>query len=227
MTNKIFSQKKNQYIVLALTYFILILVVLSTFKDFGVHIEEKFHRMNGLYWLNYVAQILNLEKIQYITDVKMKEISDYTLSSVEYYNKYGVIFDLPLALVEVIFNIEKIENVYHVKHFFSFLIFLISSFFFYKILIKRFKNFLLCLAGTILFISSPRIFGDSFFYKDVLFLSFFNIALYFLLEITVRLNLKTIFYFSIFSAIAFNLRFFGLFLPITFFFYTVSKKFLQ
>ena len=66
--------------------------------------------MNGLYWLNYISQIFNFEKISLITEIKMKEISDYTLSSVQYYNKYGVIFDVPLALIEIIFNIEKIEN---------------------------------------------------------------------------------------------------------------------
>ena len=221
MINKI---KNFQYIFLSLTYLIIVLVVLSTFKDFGVHIEEKFHRMNGLYWLNYIAQIFNFEKISLISEIKLKEISDYTLSSVEHYNKYGVIFDVPLALIEIVFNIEKIENVYHIKHFFSFIIFLISSFFFYKILIKRFKNFFLCLAGTVLFITSPRIFGDSFLYKDVLFLSFFNIALFFLLKSSDSFNLKNIFFFSVFSAIAFNLRIFGIFLPVTFFLILIIKS---
>ena len=219
------NKRKNfQYIVLSLTYLIIVIAVLSTFKDFGIHIEEKFHRMNGLYWLNYIAQVFNFEKIGLITEIKMREISDYTLSSVQYYNKYGVIFDVPLALIEIIFNVEKIENVYHIKHFFSFIIFLISSFFFFKILNIRFNNFFLCLAGTILFITSPRIFGDSFLYKDVLFLSFFNIALYFLLKLSDNLNLKNIFYFSIFSAIVFNLRIFGIFLPITFFLFLIIKS---
>ena len=222
MINK---RKNSQYIFLSLTYLIIVIAVLSTFQAFGVHIEEKFHRMNGLYWLNYIAQIFNFEKISLITEIKMKEISDYTLSSVQYYNKYGIIFDVPLALIEIIFNIEKIENIYHVKHFSSFIIFLISSFFFFKILIKRFKNFFLCLAGTILFITSPRIFGDSFLYKDVLFLSFFNIALYFLLKLSDNLNLKNIFFFAIFSAITFNLRIFGIFLPITFFLILIIKSF--
>jgi len=222
MINKI---KNRHSIFLFLTYFIIVIAVLSTFRDFGIHIEEKFHRMNGLYWLNYISQIFSFEKINAITEIKMKEVSDYTLSSVAYYNKYGVIFDLPLAYIEVLFNIEKIENVYYLKHLLSFLIFLLSSFFFYKILIQRFNNFFLSLSGTILFITTPRIFGDSFFYKDVLFLSFFNIGLYFLLKASVNLNLKNIIFFSIFSAIAFNLRVFGIFLPITFFLVLIIKSF--
>ena len=224
MFDKINFQKKQSFI-LILFYFVTFFSVVFVFKDLGVHIEEKFHRMNGLYWLNYIAQIFNFEKISLITEIKMKEVSDYTLSSVQYYNKYGVIFDVPLALIEIIFNIEKIENIYHTKHFSSFIIFLISSFFFFKILTKRFKNFFLCFAGTVLFITFPRIFGDSFFYKDVLFLSFFNIALYFFLELLEKLDLKNLLYFALFSAIAFNLRIFGIFLPVALLLLLIIKSF--
>ena len=221
MTNK---TKNSQYFFLILTYFIIITLVLLTFRDVGIHIEEKFHRMNGLYWLNYISQIFNFEKLNLITEIKMKEVSDYTLTSIVQLKKYGVIFDVPLALIEIIFNIEKIENIYYLKHFISFLIFLLSSFFFYQLLFERFKNFFLSFSGTILFITTPRIFGDSFLYKDVLFLSFFNIALYFLLKLSNNLNFKNIFYFSIFSAISFNTRIFGIFLPITFFLILIVKS---
>jgi len=216
--------KNYQYFFLILTYFIIITSVLLTFRDFGIHIEEKFHRMNGLYWLNYISQVFNFEKLNLITEIKMKEVNDYTLTSIEVLKKYGVIFDVPLAFIEIIFNIEKIENIYYLKHLFSFLIFLLSSFFFYQLLIERFNNFFLSLSGTILFITTPRIFGDSFLYKDVLFLSFFNIALYFFLKSANNLNYKNIFYFSIFSAIAFNLRLFGIFLPVSFFLILIIKS---
>jgi hypothetical protein len=122
--------KNYQYIFLFFTYLVVVLSVLLTFKDFGIHIEEKFHRMNGLYWLNYISQIFNFDKLSLIAEIKMGEIQDYTLSSITDYKKYGVIFDLPLAFIEIVFNIEKIEKVYYIKHFLSFLIFLISSFFF-------------------------------------------------------------------------------------------------
>jgi len=222
MTNK---TNNSQSIILFLTYLIIVVAALSTFKEHGVHIEEKFHRLNGLFWLNYVSQIFNFETLNSITETKIKSISDYTLSLAgSYMDKYGVILDLPVALIEIIFNIEKIEDIYYLKQFLSFVIFLISSFFFYKILIERFDNFFLAFSGTILFITSPRIFGDSFLYKDVLFLSFFCISLYFLLRLSENLNIKNILYFSLFTAIAFNLRVFGVFLPVTFFLLLVIKS---
>jgi hypothetical protein len=222
MANK---TNNSHSIFLFLTYLIIVIAVLPTFKQHGVHIEEKFHRLNGLFWLNYVAQIFNFETLNSISETKIKSIIDYSLSPAgSYMDKYGVILDLPVALIEIIFNINKIEDIYYLKQFLSFLIFLISSFFFYKILTERFNNYFLAYSGTILFITSPRIFGDSFLYKDVLFLSFFCIALYYLLRLSKNLNLKDIIYFSLFTAIAFNLRVFAIFLPLTFFLLLIIKN---
>ena len=222
MANK---TNNSHSIFLFLTYLIIVIAVLPTFKQHGVHIEEKFHRLNGLFWLNYVAQIFNFETLNSISETKIKSIIDYSLSPAgSYMDKYGVILDLPVALIEIIFNVDRIEDIYYLKQFLSFLIFLISSFFFYKILTERFNNYFLAYSGTILFITSPRIFGDSFLYKDVLFLSFFCIALYFLLRLSKNLNLKDIIYFSLFTAIAFNLRVFAIFLPLTFFLLLIIKN---
>ncbi len=222
MTNK---TNNSHSIFLFLTYLIIVIAVLPTFKEHGVHIEEKFHRLNGLFWLNYVAQIFNFETLNSISETKIKSIIDYSLSPAgSYMDKYGVILDLPVALIEIIFNIDRIEDIYYLKQFVSFLIFLISSFFFYKILTERFNNYFLAYSGTILFITSPRIFGDSFLYKDVLFLSFFCIALYYLLRLSKNLNIKDIIYFSLFTAIAFNLRVFAIFLPLTFFLLLIIKN---
>ncbi len=212
-------------------YFLLIFIigtiVFSTVNiyDFGIHIEEKYHRMNGHYWLNFVANFFNLENLEKVTQAKLNDISDYTVSSVSYYNKYGVIFDLPVALIEILFNINDIKKVYYLKHFISFFIFLISSIFFFKIINERYKNSFLGFVGAILFITTPRIFGDSFLYKDVLFLSFFVISLYYLLKLSVHINLNNLIYFALFCAISFNLRIFAIFLPITFFLLLIIKSF--
>ena len=139
-------------------------------------------------------------------------------------DKYGVVLDLPAALIEIFFNLEKIENIYYVKQFMSFVLFLISSYFFFKILDNRFKNFFLSLTGMLLFVTSPRIFGDSFLYKDVLFLSFFVIALYFFLKLTDKISKRDLIFFSLFCAVSFNLRVFAIFLPITFLIFLILNN---
>ena len=223
-----YINEKIEKFILIFFYTLTIFLVFQIFRDFGIHIEEKFHRLNGLYWLNYISRVFNLENLNLITQFKVDEIFDYTLSSVKKYNKYGVVFDLPFALGEIFFKIKELKNIYAIKHFFSFIIFLFSSFFFFLILKKRFKNFFLSLVGTFIFLSTPRIFGDSFLYKDVLFLSILNIALYFFLESIESINkknIKNLIFFSFFTALSFNLRVFALVLPFVFFFVILIKTF--
>ncbi len=219
------KEKIYRPIFLILIYLIITIAALASFQEHGVHIEEKYHRLNGLFWLNHIAQIFNFENLSFITEKKMIGIGDYTLNRPADFPKYGIILDLPLAFIEIVFELEKIENIYYLKQSISFLIFLISSLFFYKLLIKRFNNFFLCLAGIILFITSPRIFGDSFLYKDVLFLSFFVISLYYFFNLTENLNKRDLFLFAVFNAISFNLRFFAAFLPIVFLIFLILKNF--
>lgn len=212
-------------LVLCLFYFLSIIIVLTTYKDYGIHIEEKFHRLNGLYWLNYISSIFDFSLIQEITKNKIKDISDYTLSSVTHYNKYGVLFDVPTALIEILFKINDVKEVYYLKHLLSFFLFLFSSLVFYLILQKRFNNFIFSFTGLILYVTTPRILGDSFLYKDVLFLSFFSFAFYFLIKSINELNYKNLLIFAVFSSLCLNLRPFAIFIPFFFTFIITLKSF--
>ena len=87
--------KQKKSIILFFIYSVSILIALITYKDYGIHIEEKFHRLNGHYWLNYLSDQFGFDNLKQITEKKINEISDYTLSPVSVYNKYSVIFDLP------------------------------------------------------------------------------------------------------------------------------------
>ena len=147
MISNLNKQKKS--IILFFTYSVSILLALVVYKDYGIHIEEKFHRLNGHYWLNYVSDQFGFDSIKEITEIKIREISDYTLSPVTVYNKYSIIFDLPTALLEILLNINNVQKIYYLKHILSFFLFLISSFFFFKILEERHKNFYLSYTGLI------------------------------------------------------------------------------
>ena len=219
----IISAKLNKIILISF-YFLSALIALLTYKDYGIHIEEKFHRMNGLYWLNYISNVFGLSEIKNITNLKIKEISDFSLSSVSYFNKYGILFDVPMAYIEILFNIKEVKDIYYLKHLFSFYIFLLSSLFFFKILQTRFNNFFLSFLGLFLYVSSPRILGDSFLYKDILFLSFFTFTIYFLISSVQALNYKNLFFFGIFTGICLSLRIFAIMMPVIFIFIICIKN---
>ena len=219
-------EQKNS-IFLIIFYLFAIIVGFVTLQDYGVHIEEKYHRLNGHYWLNYVSKVFNLSELQRITELKINSINDYTLSPVSYYNKYGVIFDLPLAFIEIFLKLENVTDIYYLKHFISYAIFLIGSFFFFNILNKRCNNFYISFIGLVLFITTPRIFGDSFFYKDILFLSFFTINLFFFLQTIENFNYKNLLLFALFTSLSFNLRIFSILIPVIFIFILFMKSFYE
>ena len=200
MNNSLINRKSSLF--LLVFYFFAVFFGLLIFEDYGIHIEEKFHRLNGHYWLNYISKIFNLNELQLITENKILGIRDYTLSQVSYYNKYGAIFDIPVAYIEILLNLNDVNQIYYLKHFLSYLIFLIGSFFFFKVLELRYNNFYLSFLGLILYITTPRIFGDSFLYKDTLFLSFFSITIYYFIKSLRQINYKNLILFSLFSAIA-------------------------
>ena len=163
MKLNLYKQKNTFFLIFF--YFTALILTLLVLEDFGIHIEEKFHRLNGLFWLNYISDVFGFEYLKQVTETKMSGIFDYTLNRPSYFNRYGIILDLPAALIEVIFNIDDIKTVYYLKHFLGFSLFLINFFFFYKILEKRYNNFLLSVIGLILYLTTPRIFEIVFYIK--------------------------------------------------------------
>ena len=53
-----------------------------------------------------------------------------------YFNRYGIVLDLPAAYLEIIFQIDEINKIYYLKHFMGYSIFLLSSLFFIRFYLK-------------------------------------------------------------------------------------------
>lgn len=197
-----------------------------TYDDYGINIEEHTQLFSGAYWLNYIFEFLRIDFLQ-------DEISQYlkkfdadasSLPNPSFYT-YGPIFDVPTALIDVIINTQKKTINFHYRHFLVFLIFYLTSILVFKILIKRFNNFFLSFFGTLLYIFSPRIYGDSFHNnKDIIFLSFVVFAIYFAFKIFEEKKIKNILLFSLFAAIATSTRIMGLFLPFSLIFFLFLAK---
>jgi len=154
------------------------------FKDYGISTDEDFQRLVGFYWLNYIANFFPGSNFLLDVQNKIKLIGDLTLSveSGETFKYYGIIYDLPLAFIETVFNITDPKNFFYLRHFFNFFLFWMSSIFFYKILIIRFKNWSLAIFGVLFYVLSPRIFAESFYNnKDLILLSLFSISFYYVL----------------------------------------------
>ena len=171
MTGKDKKISKN---IIFFLFSIFFLIGLLTFKDYGMWGDETFQRFSGFYWLNYVLSFTSFDDLKNIAALKIDQIGDFTLPLPKNHPYYGVIFDLPAAFLELIFQIEDPKNYFYFRHFLNFTFFFVGSIFFYKLLLNRFSNYNVALIGTLFYILSPRIYGNSFYNnKDLAFLSFF------------------------------------------------------
>jgi len=223
---KRYFEKKEKIITFSL-FAIFLIIGISTFGDYGISIDEEFHRAAGFYWLNYILNFTPLKEINSEVANKLLQLKEFDLQGIAL--SYGVIFDVPVALLEVLFKIEDPKNYFYIKHFLTFLLFYIGSIFFYKLLINRFSNNIIAIIGTLFFVLSPRIYGNSFFNpKDIIFLSLVSIAIYCCFKLFDKITYKNFIIFSLFSALATSQRIFGVFIPLSFLaFYilgTLSKK---
>ena len=210
-------------------FFLFLLLGLFTYKDYGVSIDEKFQRLNGFFWLEYLFNFTDFQNFKYLISEKISLISnDDTLPSIHQYNFYGIFFDVPASFLEILFDIQDVNEVYNLRHLLNFIYFFLGSIFFYRILINRFDR-LSSLLGTLFFILSPRIYGESFYNsKDIVFLSFLCVAIFYCFEFYKKGKIINILLFSLFSAICIQTRSIGIFLPLIFglfyFFSILSNK---
>lgn len=203
-----------------------LLVGLFTFDDYGVNIEEHTQLFSGIYWLNYIFEFLKIDffQDQILSYLKKFDKEVNYLPDPSYYT-YGPIFDVPTAFIDILINSSNSTINFEYRHLLVFLIFYFTSIIVFKILIKRFNNFYISFFGTLLFILSPRIYGDSFHNnKDIIFLSFVVFSIYFAFKIFEKMKIKNILLFSFFAAVATSTRIMGLFLPFSLVFFLFLEK---
>ena len=90
-------------------FFSLIFIIGSlVFSDYGISIDEDNSRFNGFVSLQYILSLLNsnlLEDLKQI--IKVPQIDNY------FEQGNGVVFDLPLALFELIFKINDLDRFFY------------------------------------------------------------------------------------------------------------------
>ena len=159
------------------------IVGIIVFDDYGISWDEYYHRINGFVSLNVVREYFSFDTVY-------PHLVHTTKSFADTAKIYGVIFDLPMAFIESTFRIENSKNYFLMRHLFNFLIFYTACIFFYLTLRKRFKKSL-CIIGLLFLLLTPRIFAESFYnMKDLIFLSFFIISVYFAINFINNLTYK-------------------------------------
>ena len=225
LQNKFLNNKNSENLFITSFFIVFFFVGLKIYTDYGFYIDEKFHRANGFYWLNFVANFFGLENLEQISKMKLESIGGFTLPDIKEWNMYGIIFDVPAALLEIILNLNEPIKYYGIRHLMVFIFFFFGSIFFYKILKNRFEDNFVSFVGFLLFILTPRIFGDSFWNnKDIIFLSLYTISLFYFFKLIDKESWKNILLLSLFSAFATSIRIAGIFIPLSLLFFFLLNK---
>ena len=161
-----FDNIKN-YIV-TFTFTLIALIIILNFNNFGVAQDEYFSRSFGFINLNYIGNIFSPELTEKLKLNKViPELHDYIFS---YYS--GAFFDSTAAALEIIFNFEDKKNQFLLRHFLISLFFFFSLVYFYRLILRIFRNWKIAIIGVLIIFLTPRIFADSFYNnKDILFMS--------------------------------------------------------
>lgn len=170
-----FRQKKHLVPVLFFAAFLVLGLVIV--GDYGISWDEEWQHTNAEVSAKYVNEWFPF------TDEK---ITDWNLES--YWNRHhGVLFTLSVYFLErgLGYDLENnYREIHLLRHTLVFLLFWLACIFVYKIGRLRFEDWRWALAGSLLLILSPRIFGHAFFNpKDIVVLAFYVFSTYTLLRI--------------------------------------------
>ena len=209
---KDFSKTNYHYLFFIALFFFQLFIV----NDYGFSHDEELSRLNGLVSYNYILEKFNFNTIYLHPDTpKLENYIDRT---------YGVIFELLLVIIEKALNLDNSKLIYLTRHYLTSFTFFIGCIFFYLTLRKFFSK-KISLLGTLIFLSHPRIFAHSFYNsKDIVFLVFFCISNFFLINFFFKQNLKNIFFLSISISLAICVRPMAIIIPFLFIFFYIMQN---
>jgi hypothetical protein len=185
----------NSRVVAGVFFLAFLLVGLHSYRDYGLSWDEGVNRENGWVSFNYIFK-------------GDKSLLTYS----ERY--YGVVFEVPLVILEKAFPWRSLREIYFMRHLLTFLVFYAGVYFFYRLGRLYFDSWKIGLLGSLFLVLSPRIFADAFYNsKDLVFLSFFIISMYTLFKFLRKMSLPWAVAHSLSCAILTDVRVLGIMVP--------------
>ena len=225
--NNLIQKEKIINFLTILLFCFYFFVGINIYKDYGFSIDEPFQRTTGYYWYIWIINSFfenysNLESLQ--NSFNKMEWSKEMLEGT--FLEYGVFFDLLAVIIENQFNLKNYQDIYHAKHLLNFFFFFLSSICFFYLIKHRFKNIFLPLVGTVFYITTPRIFAESFYNcKDIILMCLTVFSIFFCLKVLKNYKIKNIILFSFFAALATSLRPMGIFIILLFIIFFILESF--
>lgn len=182
---------KLHLIILIVAFFIGLFI----FQDYGIAWDDPIQRQIGQVTYNYLFHSNDLL---------------LTYSG----RHYGTVIELPLVLIEKLFHLSDLREIYFMRHFVLHLFFIFGVYFFYKFVVALFGDKKIGIIAMLLLLCNPILYAHSFYNsKDLPFMVFIILSIYTLLKAVQKPNSKTIVWHALLSALALNARIMGLLIP--------------
>jgi len=218
--------KLNKLKIISIIFFFTVLILgILLFKDYGISLDERFHKTNASYWQKYAKSfIINRNSQIYINhDDVVKKLVD---SGNDLTSSVPSIQPVPLGILYEFFvdsfDLKNSKEIYQYRHLFNFLVFFVGLLFFYFLIYKKYNSYFYALLGCTFLFLTPRLFSESFYNpQDIFFLSLTIINMYTGINFLKNPNFKNTILFSFSSALSIDTRIMGFisFLIILFFFF--------
>jgi len=216
-----FINLSNKKLISFLVFLTIFVVGIAIYKDYGVSIDDQIYLANGQYYYHYIKSLFT-------------EVDQGFLESLNILNKqlggediiiHPVVFEVTLVGLLNLFNIKETQQIFEFSHLLNFLIFFLSLYFFYRLILKRFNSYEYALVGLILLFLTPRILAESFYNsRDIFFLSLFIFNMYASFIFIDNPNYKNSFFFSLTSALLIDAKVVGLISPLLMFIFIFFKS---
>ena len=197
-------------------FFLFFILIIGLNNNYGFSWDEELSRLNGIVSFNYILEKLNiLDHLKFQNIPKLNNYID---------NEYGVFFEVLSVSLEKFLQINEKEKIFYFRHILNSIFFFIGSIYFYYTL-NLFYSRNISILGFIIFILHPRIFAQSFYNsKDIIFLVFFCISNFYLINYFITRKIKFLFILSIITSFAIGTRVMGLIIPFLFIIFFIFEN---
>lgn len=139
--------------------------------DYGLSMDEPVQRKHGIVAFEYVNDLFGFYPD--LPNLTVEHLPSYD------HRDYGMLFQMVAYGLELTMGIDNTRDVFRLRHLMVFVLFWAASWVLFRILYSRFHSVPLALAGVLMLVLSPRIFGNSMYNpKDIPLLCWFLFAFY-------------------------------------------------
>jgi hypothetical protein len=195
--------KRIKNLSLGLFLLLLLLLGVTSYRDYGISWDEPQQRITGAVTTNYVAKVLHLHGVG---------ANKYFPTLATYHDReYGVVFEAPAFALENIFKLRDSRHIYMFRHFLTFLVFLGGVCAVYKLSRRRFSDWRIGLLSALFLVLTPRLFADGFYNsKDTVFMAVFAAAMNTTISFVLQPRIKTALIHALATAVAIDVRIMGI-----------------